>query len=118
APRRRDGPGADGAADTVTVNGTAGDDQISVVSSGSSVVVKGLAAQVSIAHAEGANDSLTINGLAGNDTIDASGLKAGLVNLTINGGDGNDIINDNAGDETGTGGVGADTSTVTARHDT
>ena len=84
------GTTGDGAADTVTVNGTAGDDQISVVNSGASVVVNGLAAQVTIAHAEGANDSLVINGLAGNDTIDASGLKAGLVSLTINGGDGND----------------------------
>src|SRR5262249_24290722 len=55
----------DGAADSVTVNGTAGDDHITVVSSGASVVVNGLAAEVTIAGAEGANDSLTINGLAG-----------------------------------------------------
>jgi len=113
-----DGTAGDGAADTVTVNGTAGDDQISVVSSGSSVIVKGLAAQVSIAHAEGANDSLTINGLAGNDTIDASGLKAGLVKLTINGGDGNDIIKGSAGDDTVIGGRGNDTSFLGAGNDT
>ena len=45
------GTAGDGAADTVIVNGTAGDDKISVVSSGSSIVVNGLAAQVTIAHA-------------------------------------------------------------------
>ena len=47
----------DGQPDTVTVNGTAGDDQISVVSSGSSVVVNGLSAQVTINGAEAGNDS-------------------------------------------------------------
>ncbi len=49
------GPGSktgDGAADTVTVNGTAGDDNIKVVNSGGSIVINGLAAQVTIAHAE------------------------------------------------------------------
>ena len=58
------GPGSktgDGAADTVTVNGTAGDDNIKVVNSGGSIVVNGLAAQVTIAHAE-TGDSLTLNG--------------------------------------------------------
>jgi Ca2+-binding RTX toxin-like protein len=112
------GTAGDGAADTVTVNGTAGDDHISVVSSGSSVLVKGLAAQVSIAHPEGANDSLVINGLAGNDTIDASGLKAGLVSLTINGGDGNDTIKGSAGDDTVIGGRGNDTTFLGAGNDT
>jgi Ca2+-binding RTX toxin-like protein len=111
------GTAGDGAVDTVVVNGTAGDDHISVVSSGSSVVVKGLAAQVSIAHVE-ASDSLTVNGLAGNDTIDASGLKAGLVNLTINGGDGNDTIKGSAGDDTVIGGRGNDTTFLGAGNDT
>jgi Ca2+-binding RTX toxin-like protein len=108
----------DGQPDAVIVNGSAGDDQINVVSSGASVVVKGLAAQVSIAHAEGANDSLTINGLAGNDTIDASGLKAGLVNLTINGGDGNDSIKGSAGDDVVIGGRGNDVALLGAGNDT
>jgi Ca2+-binding RTX toxin-like protein len=108
----------DGASDSVLVNGTAGDDNIKVVSSGSSVLVNGLAAQVSIAHPEGANDSLTINGLAGNDTIDASGLKAGLVNLTINGGDGNDSIKGSAGDDVVIGGRGNDVALLGAGNDT
>ena len=65
----------DGQPDTVIVNGTAGDDTISVASSGASVVVNGLAAQVTINGAEAGNDSLVINGLAGDDTINASGAQ-------------------------------------------
>ena len=44
----------DGAADTVIVNGTAGDDTVTVASSGSSVVVNGLSEQVTINGAEAA----------------------------------------------------------------
>ena len=54
----------DGQADTVIVNGTAGNDRIGVVSSGSSIVVNGLAAQVTVNGAEGGNNSLVVNGLA------------------------------------------------------
>jgi Ca2+-binding RTX toxin-like protein len=101
-------PGGDGAADTVTVNGTAGDDHISVSSSGGSVVVKGLSAQVTIANAD-AGDSLSITGGAGNDLIDASTLRARQVsNLTINGGDGDDRIIGSAGNDTVIGGRGND----------
>ena len=115
------GPGSktgDGAADTVTVNGTAGDDNIKVVNSGGSIVVNGLAAQVTIAHAE-SGDSLTLNGGAGNDTIDASAIKAGqLANLTINGGDGNDTIIGSAGNDTIIGGRGNDVAQMGAGNDT
>jgi Ca2+-binding RTX toxin-like protein len=90
----------DGQPDTVTVNGTAGDDQIRVVSSGASVVVNGLPAQVTISDAEPGNDTLVMNGGAGNDNIDASVLQAGLINLTIDGGAGDDTIIGSQGDET------------------
>src|SRR5262249_59699663 len=87
------GPGkGDGAADTVKVTATAGDDHINVASSGALVVVNGLAAQVTIAGAEGDKDSLVIDGLAGNDTINASALNPGQINLTINGGAGHATI--------------------------
>src|SRR5262249_44280064 len=46
----------DGAADTVIVNGTNGDDTIVVTGDSSGVVVSGLAAQVNITGAEAAND--------------------------------------------------------------
>jgi Ca2+-binding RTX toxin-like protein len=112
------GKTGDGAADTVTVNGSAGDDNIKVINSGGAIVVNGLAAQVTIAHAE-AGDSLTINGLGGNDTIDASAIKAGqLANLTINGGDGNDTIIGSAGNDTVIGGRGNDVALLGAGNDT
>jgi Ca2+-binding RTX toxin-like protein len=112
------GKTGDGAADTVTVNGTNGDDNIKVVNSGGSIVVNGLAAQVTIAHAE-AGDSLVINGLGGNDTIDASAIRAGqLANLTINGGDGNDTIIGSAGNDTIFGGRGNDVTNMGAGNDT
>ncbi len=102
----------------MTVNGTNGDDHISVVSSGSSIVVNGLAAQVTINSAEAANDTLVINGLAGNDIIDASGPHAGQVNLTLNGGDGNDTITGSAGNDLVIGGRGNDVASMGAGDDT
>jgi Ca2+-binding RTX toxin-like protein len=108
----------DGQPDAVTVNGTAGNDQIKVASSGDSVVVNGLAAQVKITGAEGANDSLTINGLAGDDVIDASKLNAGQVNLTINGGAGNDTIIGSKGNDLVNGGTGNDVASLGAGDDT
>ena len=108
----------DGQPDSVIVNGTTGDDHISVASSGSSIVVNGLAAQVSINNAEPANDSLVINGGTGNDTIDASRLHAGQVNVTINGGDGNDTITGSAGNDTVIGGRGNDVASLGAGDDT
>jgi Ca2+-binding RTX toxin-like protein len=107
----------DGASDSVTVVGTAGADSINVASSGSSVVVNGLAAKVTIAGAEG-SDSLVVNGGAGNDTINASALKAGQVNLTINGGAGDDKVTGSQGDDTVIGGQGSDTALLGAGNDT
>ena len=99
------------------VNGTAGDDYISVASSGASVVVNGLPAQVTIDDAEGGNDSLVINGLGGNDTIDASALNAGQVKLTINGGAGNDTITGSHGNDLVIGGRGNDMASLGAGDD-
>ena len=80
--------------------------------------MNGLAAKVTIANVEGANDTLTVNGLGGNDTIDASGLKAGVVNLVINGGDGDDIIIGSAGNDLVIGGRGNDVAHLGAGDDT
>ena len=108
----------DGASDSVTVIGTAADDSINVASSGSSVVVNGLAAKVTIAGAEGGNDSLVVNGGAGNDTITAGALKAGQISLTINGGVGDDRITGSQGDDVVIGGQGSDTALLGAGNDT
>ena len=98
----------DGQADTVTVNGTAGNDHISVVSSGALVVVNGLSAQVTIAGAEGANDTLVVHAGAGDDTINASALTVGQIELTLDGGAGNDTITGSAGNDVLIGGAGND----------
>jgi Ca2+-binding RTX toxin-like protein len=108
----------DSAADTVIDNATAGDDNIKVVSSGSSILVNGLQAQLSIKGATDGLDALTINGLAGNDVIDASKLKAGQVALTINGGAGDDTITGSAGNDLVIGGQGTDTALLGAGDDT
>ena len=60
----------------------------------------------------------SVNGLAGNDTIDASGLKAGQVNLTINGGDGDDMITGSEGNDLVIGGRGNDVASMGAGDDT
>ena len=99
----------DGQADTVTVNGTAGNDHITVSSNGNTVTVKGLSEQVSITGAEAANDSLIINGGDGNDVINASGLASSLIGLTLNGGAGDDTITGSAGADTINAGDGNDT---------
>jgi Ca2+-binding RTX toxin-like protein len=108
----------DGAADAVVVNATVVNDQITVSDKGGSVIVKGLAAQVTIEGAEASNDSLTINGLAGDDTINASGLSADLINLTINGGSGNDTITGSKGNDLVNGGQGNDVASLGAGDDT
>ena len=88
----------DGAADTVNVKGTAGDDAITVTDSNAVLTVTGLAAQVTIAHGETA-DVLSILGGGGNDTIDASASPAGTMGFRLSGGDGNDVLLGGAGND-------------------
>lgn len=120
------GATGDGAADTVIVEGTLGDDTVEVLGSGTSLAVAGLAALVSVAGAEGANDALVLSTLRGNDRIDASTLVAGIAALTIDagagmdtilgsrgadlllGGDGNDVVDGNQGNDTAFLGAGND----------
>ena len=70
------GGGGDGAADTVIVNGGAGNDQISFSQNGSQLVVGGLAAQTTIDGFEAANDIVQINGSGGSDTVSFNGGDA------------------------------------------
>jgi Ca2+-binding RTX toxin-like protein len=114
-----DGNG-DGAADSVIVNGSAGNDNIHVASFDNGTLIRvGIAAlTVKITGAEGANDQLTVNALAGDDTVDASGLAAGLINLTLNGGAGNDTLTGSQGDDLIIGGTGNDVALMGAGDDT
>lgn len=112
------GGGADGQADNVIVNGAAADDTIHVISSGSSVVVNGLAATTTVSGMDATLDTLTVNGLDGADTIDASLLHAGQIKLTINGGNGADKIIGSAGGDLVVGGRGNDVALLGEGNDT
>ena len=106
----------DGAADTVVINATSGDDVITISGDNGNITVHmvdeaGVARDVTISNSEAANDRLVINGLGGDDIIDAAGLAAGSIQLTINGSligsPGNDTLTGGPGDDTlvGNGGV-------------
>jgi Ca2+-binding RTX toxin-like protein len=79
------GGAGDGAADSVTVNGTNDPDDIQITASGSAVDVNGVLPTVQIDHSEVANDKLTINGLGGDDDVaidrDAAALIQTFVDL-------------------------------------
>jgi Ca2+-binding RTX toxin-like protein len=98
----------DGQADSVIVNGTNHADTIQISGSGTSYTVTGLHATVAVQGSEGANDQLVVNALGGNDAVNASGLAAGVVNLTIDGGAGNDRITGSDGADILIGGAGND----------
>ena len=87
------GNAGDGAADTVTVEGTNGPDTIAMAANAGAVDVTGLAAAVKIEHSEAANDSLVVKALGGNDTVNGGIGLAPLIKVTVDGGTGNDTIN-------------------------
>jgi Ca2+-binding RTX toxin-like protein len=109
--------GGDGAADTVTVNGTQGDDVFGAAGDAAGINVFGLQATVNIFAPEVANDRLTLNGLGGDDVINASSLEAGGIQLTMNGGLGEDILIGSAGGDLFNGGDGDDTALMGAGDD-
>ena len=93
----------------MTVNGTNGNDVISVLGSGTAVAVAGLQALVNITTSEGANDALLVNGGGGNDTISAATVPDGITKLTLDGGAGNDTLIGGHGGDLLHGGDGNDT---------
>jgi Ca2+-binding RTX toxin-like protein len=103
----------DGAADTIIVNGTNGNDTINVVGAGTSASVTGLSAQVNITNSEGVNDSLVVNALGGVDGVTATTLPAGVIKLTLDGGAGNDTLLGSQGADVFLGGDGNDTISAT-----
>jgi hypothetical protein len=79
------GTAGDGAADSVIVDRTTGNDTIGVSGSGGGVKVSGLAPTVQVFHSEIANDRLAINTAGSADTVDSAGLAAGVIQLFVNG---------------------------------
>jgi Ca2+-binding RTX toxin-like protein len=102
------GGAGDAQPDTVTVQGTNGDDVALAVGDSSGVSVLGLAAHVNLTGTEAANDRLTVNALAGDDVIEASGLAAAAIQLTEDGGAGNDVLIGSDGNDVLLGGPGDD----------
>ena len=102
------GTAGDGAADSVVLQATGGNDIIDIFGAGSSVTVAGLFAQVSISNAEAANDTLVVNGGDASDTITATALPAGVIELVLDGGAGNDTLLGSQGADRLLGGDGND----------
>jgi len=70
--------GADGAADVLTVNGTANDDRVRVAAQEGSLVVRGLEPTTHVTGSE-PTDSLRLNTLDGNDRAQVDGAVFGLI---------------------------------------
>jgi Ca2+-binding RTX toxin-like protein len=77
------GGAGDGAADSVTVNGTNNPDDIQVTAAGSAVDVNGAPVTVQIDHSEAANDKLTVNGLGGDDNVAVDRGTAALIQTLV-----------------------------------
>jgi Ca2+-binding RTX toxin-like protein len=110
--------GGDGDADTVLTSGNSGAESIAVTSAGGVTTVTGLGAEVHISGADPGVDQLLVLGLGGDDRIDASGMEAAGLRLTVNGGDGDDQILGSAGDDMVIGGRGSDQASMGAGNDT
>lgn len=109
--------GGDGAADTITVNGTQGADVFGAAGDAGGVSVSGLKARVNIFYAEQANDRLTLNGQGGDDVLNAASLEADGIQLTMNGGLGADVFFGSEGNDLVSGGDGNDAAFLGAGDD-
>jgi len=98
----------DNQSDTVLVTGTTGNDTATIAGTPAGLSVLGLSATVNIIGSEPALDHLIVLMLDGDDVVDASGLQAGVIALTIDGGPGNDVLIGSAGADTLIGGDGDD----------
>ena len=86
------GGAGDGQPDSITVNGTNGNDLVNIVPNAGAADAIGLVASVKVDHAQAADDRLTINALAGDDVIAGNPGLAALLQLTQNGGVDEDVL--------------------------
>ena len=77
--------GPDGTDDRGVVNGTDGNDSITVDGDAGGIKESGLAASVTIVNADALQDRLEVNTLAGRDRVDSAGLAPGAIQLSVNG---------------------------------
>ncbi|HJZ89497.1 MAG TPA: hypothetical protein VKE40_01405, partial [Gemmataceae bacterium] len=101
--------GGDGAPDSVLIEGTNGNDAVTVATVMGHTHVTGLAARVMILSAEAQTDQLTVSGQGGDDSLQAGTLAVTGPLLTLDGGAGNDRLGGSAGDDVLLGGDGNDT---------
>jgi hypothetical protein len=94
--------GGDGLLDRVVLDGTAGDDQPSILAF-AGVAVIGVPTFVTIENAD-PTDRLTVNGRGGDDLLSSSSLPRGAMDVTLDGGTGTDVLVGGDGDETLLGG--------------
>lgn len=102
------GGGDDGAADNVIVNATTTGDIVTINGQNRVAEVVGLPARVTVDGAGPSTDRVTVNALDGDDVVDAAGVVAGAVLLTLSGGAGDDVLLGGAGDDTILGGANDD----------
>jgi Ca2+-binding RTX toxin-like protein len=77
------GTTGDATADPVVVNATAGGDDVDVRPRNGQVVVRGLAATVTVAAPDPALDTLTVNMLGGEDSVRLGAGLGGLIRTTV-----------------------------------
>ena len=109
--------GGDGAADSITVNGTPAADVFGAAGDAGGINVFGLHTAVNVFFQEQANDRLTLNGQAGDDAMNAASLQADGIQLTMNGGLGVDSMLGSAGGDLVNGGDGNDLALMGAGDD-
>jgi Ca2+-binding RTX toxin-like protein len=100
----------DGQADSVVLEGTNGNDAVTVATVMGHTLVTGLAAKVMIFNAEAQTDEVTVRGLGGDDSLQGATLAVTGPLLTLDGGAGNDRLSGSAGDDVLLGGDGNDTA--------
>jgi Ca2+-binding RTX toxin-like protein len=110
--------GPDGLPDTITVNGTQGNDNFGAAGDTGGLRVTGLHTNITIFDQDPTMDQLTLNGLGGNDVIDSRSLRADSVRFLVNGGDGDDTITGSDGSDLINGGRGNDVAFMGAGDDT
>jgi hypothetical protein len=98
-----DGDG-DAGLDNVVMVGTGGTDVVSIAGAPGTLAATGLSTTLSVTGTEAAADRLTLDAGAGGDTVEASGVAAGAMLLTLNGEAGNDTLTGGAGNDTINGG--------------
>jgi Ca2+-binding RTX toxin-like protein len=92
----------DGAADTVTVDGTEGADNVKVGSTGGDVLVSGLYTAVDVGGADATGDKVDVNTLGGDDRINSGLGLSSPAEVDVDGGVGNDtaVYSGTASDDT------------------